>query len=53
MKKNQIFMFHCGSTREDHSIDEIIANVGLILMKLRRIQLFGSEAQVKIKFQTF
>ena len=29
--------------REDHSIDvSIIANVGLILTKLRRIQFFGT-----------
>ena len=34
-KKNQIFMFPCCSTREDLSIDVSIANVGLILTKLR------------------
>ena len=39
-KKNQIFWFPCCSTREDLSIDVSITNVGLILTKLRRFQLF-------------
>ena len=39
-KKNQIFWFPCCSTREDHSIDVSITNVGLILTKLRWFQLF-------------
>ena len=34
-KKKQIFGFPCHSTREDHSIDVSITNVGLILTKLR------------------
>ena len=52
-KKNQIFMFPCGSTREDHSIDEIIANVELILTTLSRIQLFGSRHKSKFNFKLF
>ena len=39
-KKNQIFWFPCCSTREDHSIDVSITNVGLISTKLRWFQLF-------------
>ena len=39
-KKNQIFGFLWCSTREDHSIDASITNVGLILTKLRWFQLF-------------
>ena len=39
-KKNQTFGFQCRSTREDHSIDVSITNVGLILTKLRWFQLF-------------
>ena len=31
--KNKIFMFPCCRTREDHSIDVTITNVGLILTK--------------------
>ena len=34
-KKNQIFEFPCCSAREDFSIDVSIANVGLILTKIR------------------
>ena len=33
-KENQIFRFLSCSTREDHSIDVSITNVGLILTKL-------------------
>ena len=40
LKKIQIFGFPCCSTREDHSIDVSITNVGLILKKLRLFQLF-------------
>ena len=39
-KKNQINRFPWCSTREDHSIDVSITNVGLILTKLRWFQLF-------------
>ena len=39
-KKNQIFGFPWFSTREDHSVDVSITNVGLILTKLRWFQLF-------------
>ena len=39
-KKNQILGFPWCSTREDHSIDVSITNVGLILTKLRLFQLF-------------
>ena len=39
-KKNQIFGFPCCTTREDLSIDVSITNVGLILTKLRKFQLF-------------
>ena len=39
-KKNLIFRFPWCSTREDHSIDVSITNVGLILTKLRWFQLF-------------
>ena len=35
-------MFRCFSTREDLSIDVSITNVGLILMKLRLFQDFGT-----------
>ena len=35
VKKKQIFMFQCCSTREDLSIDESITIVGLILTNLR------------------
>ena len=47
-KKNQIFWFPCCSTREDLSVDVSIANVGLILTKLRWFQLF-----VKIQNSNF
>ena len=39
-KKNQIFGFPWCSIREDHSIDVLITNVGLILTKLKWFQLF-------------
>ena len=39
-KKILIYGFPCRSTREDHSIDVSITNVGLILTKLRWFQLF-------------
>ena len=39
-KKFHIFGFPWWSTREDHSIDVSITNVGLILTKLRWFQLF-------------
>ena len=39
-KKNPIFGFPWCSTREDLSIDVSITNVGLILTKIRRFQLF-------------
>ena len=39
-KKNQISGFPWCSTREDHSIDVSITNVGLILTKLRWFQFF-------------
>ena len=35
-------MFPCCRTHEELSIDETITNVLLILKKLRRIQLFGT-----------
>ena len=41
LKKNQIFLFPCYSTRKDLSIDVSITNVGLILTKLRWFQLFA------------
>ena len=41
-------MFPCSSTLEDLSIDVSITNVGLILTKLRRFQLF-----VKIRISNF
>ena len=40
LKKIHIFGFPWCSTREDHSIDVSITNVGLILTKLRWFQLF-------------
>ena len=40
LKKILIFGFPWWSTREDHSIDASITNVGLILTKLRWFQLF-------------
>ena len=40
LKKFNIFGFPCCSTRENHSIDESITNLGLILTKLRWFQLF-------------
>ena len=40
LKKNPIFGFPWCSIREDHSIDALITNVGLILTKLRWFQLF-------------
>ena len=40
LKKIHIFGFPWWSTREDHSIDTSITNVGLILTKLRWFQLF-------------
>ena len=43
---NQIIMFPCSSTLEDLSIDVSDTNVGLILTKLRRFQLF-------VKIRTF
>ena len=45
---NQIIMFPCSSTLEDLSIDVSDTNVGLILTKLRRFQLF-----VKIRISNF
>ena len=39
-KKNHIYGFPWCSTREDHSINVSITNVGLILTKLRWFQLF-------------
>ena len=48
LKKIHIYGFPCCSTREDHSIDASITNVGLILTKLRWFQLF-----VKSKFKLF
>ena len=44
-------MFPCCSTREDLSIDETITNVGLILTKLRKIQLFGTSQNSISNFQ--
>ena len=41
-KKNQILGFPCCSTRKDLSIDASITIVGLILTKLRLIQLFST-----------
>ena len=41
-------MFPCSSTLEDLSIDESDTNIGLILTKLRRFQLF-----VKIRISNF
>ena len=40
LKKIHIFGFPWRSTREDHSIDSSITNVGLISTKLRWFQLF-------------
>ena len=40
LKKIHIYGFPWWSTREDHSIDVSITNVGLILTKLRGFQLF-------------
>ena len=48
-KKNQIFGFPCRSTREDHSIDVSITNVGLILTKLRWFQLFVKSQNLNFK----
>ena len=45
---NQIVMFPCSSTLEHLSIDVLNTNVGLILTKLRRFQLF-----VKIQISNF
>ena len=45
---NQIIMFPCSSTLEDLSIDVSDTNVGLILTKLRRFQLF-----IKIRISNF
>ena len=50
-KKNQFFWLPCSSTREDLSIDISITNVGLILTKLRRFQLFVKNQ--KFEFRTF
>ena len=47
--KNHIFEFPWWSTREDHSIDASITNVGLILTKIRWFQLFVK----KSKFELF
>ena len=47
---NQIFMIPCCSILEDLSIDVSIANVGLILTKLRWFQLF---IKVKIRISNF
>ena len=56
-KKIHIFGFPWWSTREDHSIDVSITNVGLILTKLRWFQLFvknqNSNFFEKIKFWGF
>ena len=56
-KKIHIFGFPWCSTREDHSIDVSITNVGLILTKLRWFQLFvknqNSNFSEKIKFGGF
>ena len=48
-KKNQIFGFPWCSTREDHSIDVSITNVGLILTKLRWFQLFAKNQNSKFE----
>ena len=48
LKKFHISGFPWCSTREDHSIDASITNVGLILTKLRWFQLF-----VKIQISNF
>ena len=50
-KKFKFLGFHgVGSTREDHSIDVSITNVGLILTKLRWFQLF---IKIKIRISNF
>ena len=51
-KKNRIFRFPCCSTYEDLSIDALITNVQLILIKLRSFQLFVT-TQVKILISSF
>ena len=48
-KKNLIFGFPCRSTREDHSIDVSITNVGLILTKLRWFQLFVKSQNLNLE----
>ena len=57
LKKIHIFGFPWWSTREDHSIDVSITNVGLILTKLRWFQLIvksqNSNFFEKIKFLGF
>ena len=60
LKKFHIYGFPWCSTREDHSIDVPITNVGLILTKLRWFQLFvksqNSNFELfwkKIKFSGF
>ena len=50
LKKFHISGFPWCSTREDHSIDVSITNVGLILTKLRWFQLF---VKVKIRISNF
>ena len=56
-KKIKFLCFHVVvPTREDLSIDVSITNVGLILTKLWRFQLFSTSQnrlQVRIQFQTF
>ena len=52
MKNFHISGFQWCSTREDHSIDVSITNVGLILTKLRWFQLFIHQKS-KFEFRTF
>ena len=47
---NQIFMIPCCSILEDLSIDVSIANVGLILTKLRWFQLFVKSQNSNFEF---
>ena len=48
-KEIQIFGFPCCSIHEDLSIDVSITNVGLILTKLRWLQLFGTRQNTSQK----
>ena len=52
LKKIHIFGFPWRSTREDHSIDVSITNVGLILTKLRWFQLFVKNQNSLFKKKT-